>query len=95
MAADPERPGSGGGSNPGDAFEDLKRRRADATATQQMFALSGIGFEFVAEVGGLTLIGWWLDRTFETSPWCTIAGVILGFSFGLYRLVKFGKRTMK
>ena len=94
MAADPERSGSDDQRH-AEAYDDLKRRRADASATQQMFALSGVGFEFIAEVGGLTLIGWWLDRTFETSPWYTLAGVTIGFSFGIYRLVSFAKRNMK
>ena len=94
MAADPER-SSAGEKDHAEAYADLKRRRSDASATQQMFALSGIGFEFIAEVGAMTILGWWLDKKFESSPWCTIAGVAIGFTFGIYRLVKFAKKNMQ
>jgi F0F1-type ATP synthase assembly protein I len=94
MAEDPERSTSTG--NGGDAaFEDLKRRRADASATQQMFAISGIGIEFICEVGAMILIGWWLDRHFATSPTWTLVGVGVGFTIGLYRLVRFAKKNMQ
>lgn len=78
-----------------EAYEDLKRRRSDESASRQMFALSGIGFEFIAEVGGLTLLGWWLDRRLGWSPALTLVGVALGFAVGLYRLISFAKRSMK
>ena len=94
MAVDPER-SDGGEKDHADAYADLKRRQSDASATQQMFALSGVGFEFIAEVGVMTLIGWFLDRQFETSPWLTLAGVAIGFTFGIYRLVSFAKKNMK
>lgn len=90
----PSQPSPNGGDKP-DAFEELRKRRADESAIQQMFALSGVGFEFIAAVGGMTLLGWWLDRTFNTSPGFTLGGVALGFTVGLVILVRFGKRGTK
>lgn len=94
MTEDPQR-SSPTGSGGDDAFEDLKRRRADASATQQMYAVSGIGIEFICEVGAMILIGWWLDRHFATSPTWTLVGVGVGFTIGLIRLVQFAKKNMK
>ena len=80
---------------PGDAFDELVKRRSDESASRQMYALSGVGFEFIAIVGGCVLLGWWLDRRLGTTPWLTLVGVALGFTLGLYRLIRFAKRTMK
>jgi ATP synthase protein I len=95
MAADPKSPNEQSEKKPGDAFDELVKRRRDESASQQMFALSGIGFEFITVVGGAIVLGWWLDRTLETKPWLTLVGVAIGFTIGLARLVAFGKRTMK
>lgn len=77
------------------AYADLKKRQSDLSASQQMFALSGIGFEFVLEVVLFSAGGWWLDRHFDTSPVFTLVGVALGFGVGLFRLVRVGRRIMK
>ncbi|MCX7395521.1 MAG: AtpZ/AtpI family protein [Planctomycetales bacterium] len=42
--------------------------------------------------------GWWLDKRLGTSPWFTIAGVMLGFMtsmFDLLRLAKSSGRSSK
>lgn len=78
-----------------EAYEQLKKRRSDASEVQKMFQLSGVGFEFIIAVGGFAALGWWLDKKFAASPIWTIVGVSVGFAVGLYRLVLFAKRTMK
>lgn len=78
-----------------EAFERLKKSRSDASETQRMFQLSGVGFEFIVAVGGFAALGWWLDGKFGKSPIFTITGVAFGFALGLYRLVKFAQKTMK
>jgi F0F1-type ATP synthase assembly protein I len=77
------------------AFEELKQRRADEAASRQMYQMSGIGLEFVLSVAAFSALGWWLDKKFGTSPVWTLAGVALGFTLGLYRLVKFAKKSMR
>ena len=48
----------------------------------------GIGFEFVAAVVGFTLVGYWVDRHYDSSP----AGILIGLALGLigatYNLVR-------
>lgn len=95
MAADPNSSNEQPEKKHGDAFDELVKRRREESASRQMFALSGIGFEFISEVGACVLLGWWLDRTFGTKPWLTLVGVALGFTIGLVRLVAVGKRMMK
>ena len=50
--------------------------------------MSGIGLELVAAVVGLTLIGYWWDRHFHSSPWGLLIGVALGLVGGTYNLIR-------
>ena len=50
-------------------------------------ASSGIGLMLVAAVVLFTLAGYWLDRWLNTGPWLMVAGVFVGFGFGLVYLV--------
>jgi hypothetical protein len=56
--------------------------------TSSWYRLAGIGFEFIAAVGLLGGIGWWLDGTFNSAPWLMIAGFGLGFAAGLFLMVR-------
>ena len=49
---------------------------------------SGIGFELAGVIGGLALVGYWIDRRFGTAPWGILGGVVLGLVGGLYNLVR-------
>jgi len=49
---------------------------------------SGIGLQFAATFVLFTLGGRWLDGRWESSPWCLLVGVALGFSLGLFSLLK-------
>jgi F0F1-type ATP synthase assembly protein I len=50
--------------------------------------LSGIGFEFVGAVLGLTLAGYFWDGHFGTSPWGILIGLVLGLIGGTYNMVR-------
>jgi F0F1-type ATP synthase assembly protein I len=50
--------------------------------------LAGIGFELVGAVVGLTLIGYWWDRHFGSSPWGLLTGAVLGLIGGMYNLIR-------
>lgn len=50
--------------------------------------LAGIGFELVGAVVGLTLIGYWWDRHFGSSPWGLLTGAVLGLVGGMYNLIR-------
>ena len=49
---------------------------------------SGIGLELAGAIGGLALVGYWIDRRFGTQPWGMLGGVVIGLVGGLYNLVR-------
>ena len=49
---------------------------------------SGVGLELAGAIGGLALVGYWIDRRFETTPWGFLGGVVIGLVGGLYNLVR-------
>jgi ATP synthase protein I len=49
---------------------------------------SGVGLELAGAIGGLALVGYWLDGRYGTRPWCTLGGVVIGLVGGLYNLVR-------
>ena len=49
---------------------------------------SGVGLELAGATAGFALIGYWIDRRYQTAPWGVLVGVILGLVGGLYSLVK-------
>jgi len=48
----------------------------------------GIGFEFATAVAVFGLIGYWIDRKFDSSPWGVLVGTALGLTGGTYNLIK-------
>lgn len=50
--------------------------------------LSGIGFEFVGAVVGLTLAGYFWDGHFGTGPWGILTGLVLGLIGGTYNMIR-------
>lgn len=50
--------------------------------------LASMGMEFAAAVVGLTLFGWWLDRSLGTSPRWTIICAVVGVVGGFYNLIR-------
>jgi hypothetical protein len=59
------------------------------------YGLIGIGFEFAVSVIAFGAMGWGLDRRWNTSPWLLLVGLALGFSGGLYLLIKSGRQAFK
>ncbi|MGB2986148.1 MAG: AtpZ/AtpI family protein [Phycisphaerae bacterium] len=49
---------------------------------------SGIGFELVAVVVGFTLVGYWIDRHYDSKPWGVLIGAMLGLVGGMYNLIR-------
>lgn len=43
---------------------------------------AGVGIELVAPVILGVLLGMWLDRRWETEPWCLLTGAMLGLVAG-------------
>ena len=57
--------------------------------------LSGIGFEMAAAVAGFTLIGYWWDRHFGSSPWGILTCAALGLIGGTYNLIRQSQSAFK
>jgi len=49
---------------------------------------SGIGFEFVAAIAGFALVGYWVDRRWDTTPWGLVIGAGLGMVGGMYNMIR-------
>jgi F0F1-type ATP synthase assembly protein I len=49
---------------------------------------SGVGVEFAGAVAGLALVGYWIDRRYESGPWGLLIGLAIGLTGGLYNLVR-------
>jgi len=49
---------------------------------------SGVGIEFAAAVAGFALVGYWIDRHYQTDPWGLIIGAMLGLLGGTYNLIR-------
>jgi F0F1-type ATP synthase assembly protein I len=47
-----------------------------------------IGYFFGVSVTGLTLLGYYLDRRWQTDPWLTLVGATLGIGMGFYNFFK-------
>lgn len=50
--------------------------------------LSGLGIEFAGAVGGFALLGYWIDRRWDTEPWGLLICVALGLVGGTYNLIR-------
>ena len=49
---------------------------------------TGMGREFAAAVAGFALVGYWIDRHYDTSPSGVLIGAVLGLIGGTYNLVR-------
>ena len=51
-------------------------------------SLATAGLQFGMAIVVFALLGVWLDRKFDTSPWLTIAGVVIGAGGGFYSMYR-------
>ncbi len=56
---------------------------------------SGMGIEFAAAVVGFTLVGLWIDRSYDCGPWGVLIGAVLGLIGGMYNLIRQSLVAMK
>ena len=62
-------------------------RDDEPSALAKAMQQSQMGLQLVAPILGLGGIGWLLDRHFGTSPWITLAGLILGVIGGMVNFI--------
>ena len=45
-------------------------------------------WQLAGAVAGGSLLGWWLDKKFHTSPWLLVTGALFGIGTGFYLFFK-------
>ena len=58
-------------------------------------SLAGMGFDLAASVGVGALLGWWIDRRYDTAPWGVIICSSMGIVGGLLNFVRAGQRAAR
>ena len=62
---------------------------------KNMLRYMSAGMEFIVTFGVPLAGGLWLDKRLGTMPGFTLLGAAVGFSAGLYRLVKTGRQAQR
>jgi F0F1-type ATP synthase assembly protein I len=65
-----------------------RRNSNDYRARRSLLRLASAGTELAAAVIGLTLLGWWFDRGFDTNPVGVLVGAGLGIVGGMYNFLR-------
>ncbi|WP_295156951.1 AtpZ/AtpI family protein [uncultured Brachyspira sp.] len=63
----------------------------DNKKLQNAVKYAALGVEFGSMVLGLTFVGYYADKYFNSKPLFTIIGIFIGFISGIYRLYKISK----
>ncbi len=61
-----------------------------ASLLRSIAPLMNLGLTFALSIGGLAYLGHWLDGRWNSEPWMTLVGAVLGMVVGfvnLFRLV--------
>lgn len=59
----------------------------EAKPPVSLWRFAAIGVEFFSPILGGSLLGYYLDGYFHTTPVLAISGVLLGVFLGMYRLI--------
>jgi len=70
------------------------RETSDQDANRKSGLAYAARFTLFASVAGLTLIGWLVDRWFQTAPWFLVLGIVLGSAIGLYQFIRISSKTL-
>lgn len=55
---------------------------------QRWARVYSLGIDLAAAVGGLSLLGYWIDRHYQTDPWGILIGFGLGLVGGMYNFIR-------
>ena len=62
---------------------------------QDQLQIASLGTEFaLTEIVGV-VAGYWLDSRFDTLPWCSLGGALLGFALGMWLVIDVARRADK
>jgi len=71
-----------------DPGEQHREKESFAEAYRKAAPYLNIGYTWAASVIIFTLIGWYLDKHWNTKPWLTLTGAIIGIVVGFYNFFK-------
>lgn len=78
--------------SPSDSEPDDKGSEPNGRMPWAWARMYAVVFEFLAYIGVLGYLGWWLDQRRGWAPWGSLAGLLLGTGMGLYRMIRESKR---
>ena len=67
----------------------LQRRRG------AQVSLMGMGFDLAAAVGTGALLGWWIDRRYDTGPWGVLICSSVGIVGGLLNFIRAAQKASR
>lgn len=67
-------------------------RKFSVKQWMSMGQVASSGMELGLTVAALTLLGWWLDTQWNSSPWMLITGAFIGTIGSFYKLFRINKR---
>jgi ATP synthase protein I len=62
------------------------------TRLRQYYSLSALGIEMGVSLAVGLLIGWYLDRLFDTKPWLTIIFMVFGIIAGFRNIIRLARK---
>ncbi len=65
-----------------------KKKQGLAETYRTLGPYMGLGTELAASVVGMLLIGYFLDKHFNTSPWLLLTGAAVGMIGGFYNFFR-------
>jgi len=87
----PDKPEEGG-SDRGPSKHSYRKTGLDNASP---YRIMGMGVELVAVILGMTFTGYLIDANFDTKPWGTAIGSMLGVIVGCYNITKEAFRMQK
>ena len=55
---------------------------------------AGLGIELLGAILGFTVLGFWIDKHFDTAPWGLLICIVVGFVGGFYNLIRTSLREL-
>lgn len=73
---------------PEDGKSPIVQRKSPDSGGQSVGPLATIGVEVGLTVAVLSVLGWWLDAKWDTTPWLTLTGATIGIIGVTYKMLR-------
>ncbi|MEO5931422.1 MAG: AtpZ/AtpI family protein [Candidatus Kapaibacterium sp.] len=68
------------------------QKKPRTSTMQDLAPYMGMGLQLAAAMTLFGALGWWLDKTFGTSPWLLVVGMLLGATGGMINIIRISTR---